>query len=143
MNVIEPRTAELATDVRVAVGRLGRRLRKEKAQHDMSDTMFAVLAYLFREGPKTLGELADYEQVKPPSMTRTVNCLVDDGLAERMPDARDGRVTRIRPTTAGSDLVLKVRESRNAWLVQQLADLTADERATLADAAAILRRLTD
>ncbi|NQX28826.1 MarR family transcriptional regulator [Microbacteriaceae bacterium VKM Ac-2854] len=133
----------LATEVRVAVGRLARRLRKEKAQHELSDTMFAVLAYLYRDGARTLGELADYEQVKPPSMTRTVNCLVDDALVERLPDARDGRITRIRCTDKGAALVLEVRESRNAWLSAQLDALPADERATLADAAAILRRLTD
>lgn len=136
-------TTTLTTEVRVAVARLARRLRKEKAQHELSDTMFAVLAYLYREGARTLGELAEYEQVKPPSMTRTVNCLADDGLVERLPDARDGRVTRIRCTEAGASLVLEVRESRNAWLDAQLRALTADERATLADAATILRRLTD
>lgn len=136
-------TTELASDVRVAVGRLARKLRKEKGRFDLSDTMFAVLAYLYRLGPRTLGELADYEQVRPPSMTRTVNCLADDGLVERLPDASDGRVTRIRATEKGAALVLEVRESRNEWLAHELAALPADELRTLADAAAILRRLTD
>lgn len=136
-------TSELSANIRVAVGRLSRRIRKEKAEHEMSDTQFAVLALLHREGPRTLGELADYEQVRPPSMTRTVGCLVDDGLVERLPDAHDGRITRIRITTAGDDLVLEVRRSRDAWLDKKLRELPADDRRLLADAATILRRLTD
>ena len=39
----------------------------------------AVLGALYRNGDLTVGELAARERVQPPSMTRTVNCLVEDG----------------------------------------------------------------
>ncbi|MWV51002.1 MarR family transcriptional regulator [Rathayibacter sp. VKM Ac-2803] len=133
----------LAGETRVAVGRLARRLRQEKAQHELSDAQFGVLALLHRDGPKTLGELAEAERVRPPSMTRTVACLVDDGLAERLADPADGRVTRIRPTSAGTELVLDVRRSRDAWLVARLRELSPDQRALLHDAAALLREVAD
>ncbi|QHC68591.1 MarR family transcriptional regulator [Rathayibacter sp. VKM Ac-2759] len=133
----------LAGETRVAVGRLARRLRQEKAQHELSDAQFGVLALLHREGPRTLGELAEAERVRPPSMTRTVGCLVDDGLVERLADPADGRVTRIRPTAAGTELVLDVRRSRDAWLVARLRELSPDQRALLHDAAALLREVAD
>ncbi|WP_231727577.1 MULTISPECIES: MarR family winged helix-turn-helix transcriptional regulator [unclassified Rathayibacter] len=139
----ETELTALAGETRVAVGRLARRLRQEKAQHELSDAQFGVLALLHREGPKTLGELADAERVRPPSMTRTVGCLVDDGLAERLADPADGRVTRIRPTPEGTELVLDVRRSRDAWLVARLRELSPDERALLHDAAALLREVAD
>lgn len=133
----------LAGGVRVAVGRLSRRLRQEKADHELSDAQFGVLALLHREGPKTLGELADAERVRPPSMTRTVGCLVDEGLAERLPDPSDGRVTRIRPTAEGTALVLDVRRSRDAWLVARLRELDPAQRRALQEAAELLREVAD
>ncbi|SMH30169.1 DNA-binding transcriptional regulator, MarR family [Rathayibacter oskolensis] len=139
----DPALTALAGETRVAVGRLSRRLRQEKAEHELSDAQFGVLALLQREGPKTLGELADSERVRPPSMTRTVACLVDDGLAERLADPSDGRVTRIRPTAEGTALVLDVRRSRDAWLVARLRELSPDQRALLRDAAALLREVAD
>jgi len=133
----------LAGGMRVAVGRLSRRLRQEKADHELSDAQFGVLALLHREGPKTLGELADAERVRPPSMTRTVGCLVDEGLAERLPDPSDGRVTRIRPTAEGTALVLDVRRSRDAWLVARLRELDPAQRRALREASELLRGVAD
>ncbi|QHC57083.1 MarR family transcriptional regulator [Rathayibacter tanaceti] len=133
----------LAGEVRVAVGRLGRRLRQEKAHHELSDPQFSVLALLHREGAKTLGELADAERVRPPSMTRTVGCLVDEGLVERLADPADGRVTRIRATEEGGALVLDVRRSRDAWLVARLLELPPEDLRLLNDAAAVLRAMAD
>lgn len=133
----------LAGEMRVAVGRLSRRLRQEKAEHELSDAQFGVLALLHREGPRTLGELAESERVRPPSMTRTVACLVDDGLVERLADPADGRVTRIRPTKEGTALVLDVRRSRDAWLVARLRELDPAQRRALHEAAALLREVAD
>ena len=133
----------LAGEMRAAVGRLSRRLRQEKAEHELSDAQFGVLALLHREGPKTLGELADAERVRPPSMTRTVACLVEDGLVERLADPADGRVTRIRPTAEGTALVLDVRRSRDAWLVARLEELPPEDLRLLHDAAAVLRAVAD
>ena len=143
MTSPDPDLPALAGATRIAVGRLGRRLRQEKAEHELSDAQFGVLALLHREGPRTLGELAEAERVRPPSMTRTVGCLVDDGLVERLPDPSDGRVTRIRATALGSELVLDVRRSRDAWLVARLRELDPAQRRLLQDAAALLREVAD
>ncbi|MBO0984089.1 MarR family winged helix-turn-helix transcriptional regulator [Rathayibacter sp. SD072] len=133
----------LAGELRVAVARLGRRLRQEKGRHDLSDAQLSVLALLEREGPRTLGELAELERVRPPSMSRTVACLVDDGLAERLSDPADGRITRLRPTEAGAALVHEVRRSRDAWLVARLRELSPAQQALLHDAVALLREVAE
>lgn len=133
----------LAGGMRATLGRLGRRLRQEKAEHELSDAQFGVLALLQREGPRTLGELAEAERVRPPSMTRTVACLAEDGLVERLPDPSDGRVTRVRPTPEGTALVLDVRRSRDAWLVARLRELDPGQRRVLNDAVALLREVAD
>ena len=64
--------------MRVSVMRLSRRLRTERADHGLSLTQIATLATLDRHGSLTPRELADHEQVQPPSMTRILA-----GLEER------------------------------------------------------------
>jgi len=139
----DPTTTALAGELRIAVARLGRRLRQEKGRHELSDAQLSVLALLEREGPRTLGELAEVERVRPPSMSRTVACLVDDGLAERLGDPADGRIVRLRPTEAGSALVHEVRRSRDAWLVAGLRELSPAQQSLLRDAAALLREVAE
>ncbi|MBK0296763.1 hypothetical protein IAE22_33090, partial [Bacillus sp. S34] len=46
-----------ATDLRIAVNRLSRTLRAQKADSTVSDAQFSALARLHRDGPMTLAEL--------------------------------------------------------------------------------------
>ena len=72
-----------------------RRLRREDAQSGLSAPRLSALSVLVFGGPLTLGELANAEQVRPPTMTRLVTALEADGLVTREPDASDGRLTRV------------------------------------------------
>ena len=135
----------LASSLRVSVARLSRRLRTEStgaAAGTVSIGGISVLGHLHREGEQTLGQLAAAERVQPPSMTRTVNCLQQDGFVERTPHPVDGRQVVVRLSDAGRQLVLAERRRRDAWLVQRLAELTPDERALLRQAAPVLDRLS-
>jgi DNA-binding MarR family transcriptional regulator len=86
--------AGLASQLRVSVARLNRRLRSEQdPDTTLSLTGLSVLGVLFREGESTVGRLAEHERVQPPSMTRTVNCLVEEGYVVRRPHETDGRQT--------------------------------------------------
>jgi DNA-binding MarR family transcriptional regulator len=134
---------ELSTSIRVAVARLSRRLRAEKADGDLSDGQYSVLAFVCREGAKTLGELSRYERVTPPSMNRTVNRLEAAGYVVRQASADDGRKVLFVPTDAGRELVKETRRRRDAWLVRRLAKLPPETRALLADAADVIRELAD
>jgi DNA-binding MarR family transcriptional regulator len=136
-------TDELSTTVRVAVARLSRRLRAEKADDELSDSQISVLALLVRSGPHTLSELSDFERVKPPSMNRTVNGLVDAGYIVRNNDPADGRKVVLRPTDAGQQLITETRRRRDAWLSQRLRELRPEQRRLLEDAAALMREVAD
>jgi DNA-binding MarR family transcriptional regulator len=136
----------LASSLRVSVARLSRRLRTESTPGQGAPPVsiggISVLGHLFREGERTLGQLAAAERVQPPSMTRTVNCLEQDGLVERSPHPTDGRQVVVRLSSAGRDLVVAERRRRDAWLAQLLAELSAAERQLLRQAAPILDRLS-
>jgi DNA-binding MarR family transcriptional regulator len=136
-----PDSPDLSQSLRAGVMRLARRLRAEKADHELSDSQFVVLALLLRDGPTSPGRLAEVERVTAPSMNRTVNCLVESGYAERSPAPDDGRRVTVSITDAGRTVVQETRRQRNAWLSLRLDELTADERATLGEAAALLGRM--
>jgi len=136
-------THDLSSALRIAVARLSRRLRAEKADDELSDTQTSTLAFLVREGSGTIGRLSEHERVTPPSMNRTVNRLEEAGYVRRTADAADGRKVVVVPTESGLRLVTETRRRRDAWLHQRLRTLTPEQRETLAEAAAIIRELAD
>ena len=132
---------QAASDLRIAVFRLARRMRTQRAVDSMSDGQIAVLASLFVHGAHTLGELADHERVSAPAMTRTVNCLQDLGYLERSADENDGRKVVIDLTDEGRAVIDETARRRDAWVDAALAELGDDERETLARAAEIMQRM--
>jgi DNA-binding MarR family transcriptional regulator len=136
-----PRRAGLAEELRTSIARLSRRLRAQ-GHSRLSVTQFAALAALDRHESMTPRELADHEKVQPPSMTRVVAFLEEQGLVTRMPHPTDRRQVVLTPTEQGRRLVQEERRAKRAWLDVQLATLTPEERAILKQAAPILERLS-
>ena len=138
--------AGLATELRISVSRLARRLRAERIARgvatELSDTQLAALSALEFHPAMTPGELAEHEKVQPPSMTRVIAALLERGLVTRAPHPTDGRQVILTVTDQGRDLVHQSRRARQAWMAQRLRELTPQERATLRAAAPILQRLS-
>lgn len=133
--------AQLAAQLRVALVRLARRLRSQPDE-GLTPTMLSALAAIEAHGPVTLGELAAAEQVRPPTVTRVVGALDEQGLIVRTTDPDDRRVTRVELTEAGQALLAEARGRRDAELARLLAELSDDELAQLEDALPILQRLS-
>ncbi|MDQ6642092.1 MAG: MarR family transcriptional regulator [Actinomycetota bacterium] len=134
--------AGLASELRVSVMRLRRRLAAEREPgNELSVGALSVLGVLFRTGECTVGQLADHERVRPPSMTRTVNCLVDAGYVVRRSDEHDKRQVLVSISEQGKTILLADRHRRDAWLAQRLRELAPHERAVLREAAPIIERL--
>lgn len=134
---------DLASDLRVTVLRLSRRMKSEAGPGDLSETQYCVLAGLNRHGPSTPRALADREGVQPPTMTRTIAALESAGLVTRSAHPTDGRQVHIELTEKGAAEIEETRRRRNAWIDHRLRSLSAEERATLAEAIAILRQVAD
>src|SRR3954453_23599359 len=130
--------AGLASSLRMSVARLSRRLRSGHGSTlPVSISGVSVLGHLFREGERTLGQLATAERVQPPSMTRTVTVLEQQGYVERVPHATDGRQVVVRLSPKGEELVKAERRRRDAWLARRLMELSSEERNLLRQAAPI------
>ncbi len=102
-----------------SVARLNRRLRQER-QTDLTPTQLSVLGSLLKIGPATPSAIAAHERVQPPSITRTLTCLVDDGLVLREPHPDDGRQVLVSLSDKGEAVLAEERDRRDVWLGQQL-----------------------
>jgi DNA-binding MarR family transcriptional regulator len=134
--------AELASRLRLAVTRLARRLRTQ-LPGELSPSQLATLASVECRGPLTLGELSAVERVKPPTMTKIVGCLEEQGLVSRTVDPSDRRVARVEATAAGLAFLEDSRQSKDAYLATRLRTLSPEDRRTLERAAEVLERILD
>lgn len=134
--------AELASRLRLTVTRLARRLRTQ-LPGEVSPSQLATLSSVERLGPLTLGELSGAERVKPPTMTKIVACLEEQGLVSRTVDPNDRRVARVEATAAGLAFLEDSRQQKDAYLAQRLRALDDGERATLERAAELLDWILD
>ena len=133
--------ARLASDLRVVLGQLMRRLR---AEHRFSLSHGAVLGRLDREGPRSVSELATAERIRPQSMAQTVSDLEADGLVARRPDPADRRRAMVELTDAGRAVLAADRRQREGWLAQAIAEgLSEEEQQVLAEAVALLHHLAE
>jgi len=131
----------LASTLRLAVMRLARRMRSERADTSLTLTQLAALATLERHGPLTPRELAAAERVTPPSMTRIAASLEAAGLATRTDHPSDGRQVLLAASPTGVALLREDRRRRDAWLAQRLRELDQADRDVLRQAAQVLDRL--
>ena len=134
--------SELAARLRIVVMRLHRRLRAE-AGDELSPTLVAALVSIERQGPLTLGRLAELERVTPPSITRVVAKLERAGLVTREVDASDRRVSRVGITPEGAGLLRRSRRRKAAYLAQRLDTLAPADLAAVRGALPILERLLE
>ncbi len=131
--------ALLASDLRVVLGGLTRRLR---AEHRFSLSQGAVLGRLDRQGPLAVSDLAVAERVRPQSMAQTVGELEAAGLVTRRPDPDDRRRALVELTPEGLAVLQADRRHRVGWLAGAIGDqLSAEEQELLKRAVELLRRL--
>ena len=133
---------EIATQLHAAAIRLLRTLRREDDGSGLSAPRLSALSVIAFGGPLSLAELAAAEQVRPPTMSRIVDFLVEEGLATREMAPNDRRSVRIEVTTRGRALMEAGRERRVRALVERLQALAPSERRALSRGVEMLDRIT-
>ncbi|HUA45298.1 MAG TPA: MarR family winged helix-turn-helix transcriptional regulator [Solirubrobacteraceae bacterium] len=133
--------AAIASELRVVLGQLMRRLR---AEHRLPLSHATVLGRVDRDGPQSVSDLACAERMRPQSMAQTVADLEADGLVERRPDPDDRRRALVMLTASGRTALEEDRGRRQGWLAGAIAEqLSPAEREVLREAVELLRRLAD
>jgi DNA-binding MarR family transcriptional regulator len=136
-----PGTLDLADRLHSAAIHLLRRLRREDDASGLPAPQLSALSVIVFGGPLTLGDLARAEQVRPPTISKLIVALEQQGLVEREVDTGDRRVVRVRATSRGTKVLQDGRQRRVAALVSSLGALSARDRALLARALPVLERI--
>jgi DNA-binding MarR family transcriptional regulator len=131
---------ETADRLHSAAIHLLRRVRRTDTQTGVPAAQLSALSVLMG-GPRTLGEMAAAEQVRPPTMSKLASDMEAVGLVRRSGDATDARVVRIEMTPKGRRVLAKGRELRIAEIERRIRRLRPDEAGTVAAAVAIVERM--
>jgi DNA-binding MarR family transcriptional regulator len=132
---------DVAARVHSTAIRLLRTLRREDDGSGLSAPRLSALSVIVFAGPMSLAGLAAAEQVKPPTMSRIVDALVERGLVTRVAKPGDRRSVEIAATREGIQLLDAGRERRVGALVSRLRKLADSERRALARGVEILERV--
>jgi DNA-binding MarR family transcriptional regulator len=137
---IDPETT--AESLHSAAIHLLRKLRRIDTASGLNAPRLSALSVIVFAGPITLGQLANAEQVRPPTMTRIVNALQTKGLVKKTASAKDRRTIHLSATMRGKRLLLQARNRRVHSLAHQIQILPRPELQTLHTAIAIINNLT-
>jgi DNA-binding MarR family transcriptional regulator len=122
---------ETADRLHSAAIHLLRRLRVRDRESGVGPAQLSALSVLvLGGGPLSLGELAEAEQVRPPTMSRIVAGLVRAGLVRRG-KTEDGRRVRLEATAKGTRTLQEGRRRRVESLAQALTSLSSGGREKL------------
>jgi DNA-binding MarR family transcriptional regulator len=83
---------------------MAQRLAEELRPAGVGIGQWAVLMFLWARDGMSQAELARVVAIEPPTMVRTIDRMVRDGLVTRDRDPDDARVSRIRLTNRGRAL---------------------------------------
>lgn len=134
---VSPELVEAADKLHSAAIHLLRRLRVRDRESGIGPAQLSALSVLVFGGPRSLGELADAEQVRPPTMSRIVAGLQKAGLVKRE-GTEDGRRVRLVATAKGTKILWEGRQRRVESLANALAALGEAERGRLRELAELL-----
>ena len=146
MGTVKPKLSpaskatETADRLHSAAIHLLRRLRVRDRESGVGPAQLSALSVLVFGGPRSLGELADTEQVRPPTMSRIVAGIESAGLVRRR-KTEDGRRVRLEASAKGTKILQEGRKRRVESLAKALHLLSEEEKRQLVELVELLQRV--
>lgn len=141
----DPADTELVLGLQLVLGRLVRQLRRANPGQVSVSGMSALSTLANAGGALGLrsSDLAAAENVSAPTMTRVVDHLVTQGLAQRSANPDDGRSSLVQLTSQGRGVLEAVRDDRGRYLLARVATLDASQLRILNEALPVLAFLAE
>lgn len=111
-----------------------RHARESDRESGLGPARLSALSVLVYGGPSALVELATAEQVQPPTMTRIVQGLEQDGLVRRQQSGEDRRSVVLHATRKGREVLERARQRRLARIEALLENADARDLARVDEA---------
>ncbi len=136
---------DTASRLRVAIGRLSRRLRTTAAGSaaGLTPTRISVLLTVVRDGPIRLSVLAEAESLNPTMLSRVIADLGDAGLVARVSDDGDRRAAWAEATDKGRKLAERMRRERTDAVNEAMKQMAPADRDLLEKALPALEQLAE
>lgn len=135
------RKQQVADHLHSAAIHLLRRLRLQDESAGIGPAKLSALSILVFAGPRSIGELAKMEQVQPPTMTRIVDGLEEEGFVIRKVDGADRRSLQIQATSKGTKLLQNARARRIQDLSNRIENLSVSDLHHLEQASKIIEEV--
>jgi DNA-binding MarR family transcriptional regulator len=131
---------DLADRLHSATISLLRQVRIQDAATGIAPARLSALSVLVFGGSMSLNELAEAEQVRPPTMSRIVDALESAGLVRRTTNQQDRRAIIIEATEKGRAILWQGRKRRVKFLARHLARLSPEEVKDIERATAAIQK---
>ncbi|HVA70801.1 MAG TPA: MarR family transcriptional regulator [Acidimicrobiales bacterium] len=135
-------TTETAARLRRAITRFNRKLRYS-ALGGVTPAQASMLASIGKLESPSLGELAEAEQIQPPSVTRLVKDMMKAGLISSASDPLDRRSTRVRLTALGRRDLNAIRQRKTEFVERKLLALSPIDQRQAAKLVSFLELLLE
>ena len=104
--------------------------RKRLKHNKMPHSYFHILKVLSKKGPLPMSEIGRRVYISKSNMTSLIDKLVENGLAERIPDVNDRRVINIALTNRGNELIAEWHMHSNQEMKNRLSALSDEDLET-------------
>jgi DNA-binding MarR family transcriptional regulator len=105
-----------------------RQVRVQDSATGLAPARLSALSVLVFGGAMSLNQLAQAEQVRPPTMSRVVDALEAEGLVRRTVNQQDRRAVVLEATEKGTAILWQGRKRRVKFLAKHLSRLSEEER---------------
>jgi len=141
MNV----SADYATQLRNAISRLIKKLRKESPTgQQLSLTERSTMSLLNQNKSLLPGELAEMEMITSQSMSQVLNHLFELGYITRTNSEIDKRKIHISLSEKGDATLNTLRQERDEWLARAISETcTAEEQEVLKKAIVAINKIVE
>lgn len=112
-----------------------RRARQSDKKTGLTPERLSILSILAFAGPKTIGQLANLEQVSAPAISRIIKALAELNLIVRARDKHDARVVYVQITNKGKEIIESARQDRIANIATEIEVLSPAQILLLKDIA--------
>ncbi len=132
----------VANRLRPALLRLNRELRREIHSLGVTGGQVSLLIKIQKEPGIGIRELAQWERMSTPGMSKYVARLESSGLVRRT-ELQDRRRVGLELTPEGARVLTSVKRRRTAWLAERLRGLSPAELEAVDAAIEPLLKLVD
>lgn len=118
----------LNTIIPVIMKEFAYRQKNELYKGKITLPQFIILGFLHQSGLANMTDLAKYMKVTTSAMTGIISRLVRAGYVQRKADSKDRRIIKVKLSSRGASLVLKVEEERRQMIIDVFGQISEHER---------------